>query len=44
MISERSFTKEWLLEVNQTLDWNRQEAQLKNYRSIPAGMSGKSAN
>lgn len=30
MILERSFTRDWLLEVNRVLGWNRQEAQLKN--------------
>jgi predicted nucleotidyltransferase component of viral defense system len=30
MIDKESFTKEWLLEVNRRLGWNRAEAQLKN--------------
>ncbi|GHU61979.1 hypothetical protein AGMMS49983_02640 [Clostridia bacterium] len=30
MINKKSFTKEWLLEVNNALGWNRTEAQLKN--------------
>lgn len=30
MITARTFTKEWLLEVNKSLGWNRQETQLKN--------------
>ena len=30
MIADRSFTREWLLTVNEDLGWNRQETQLKN--------------
>jgi hypothetical protein len=29
MIDKKSFTKEWLIEVNRTLGWHRAEAQLK---------------
>jgi predicted nucleotidyltransferase component of viral defense system len=38
MISERSFTKEWLLSVNKELGWNRQEAQLKNLEKAVAAL------
>jgi len=38
MISERSFTKDWLMEVNQTLGWSRQEAQLKNLEKAVAAL------
>ena len=30
MITENSFTKDWLLTVNKNLGWNRQESQLRN--------------
>ena len=30
MITENTFTKDWLLAVNENLGWNRQETQLKN--------------
>ena len=30
MIISKSFTREWLLEVNQKFGWNRSENQLKN--------------
>ena len=38
MISERSFSKEWLIKVNQTLGWNRQEVQLKNLEKAVAAL------
>ncbi|MDR1299256.1 MAG: nucleotidyl transferase AbiEii/AbiGii toxin family protein [Oscillospiraceae bacterium] len=37
MITERTFTQDWLLAVNKSLGWNRAEAQLKNLeRAIAA--------
>jgi hypothetical protein len=38
MISSRSFSKEWLLHVNKTLGWNRQEVQLKNMEKAIAAL------
>ena len=38
MISEKSFTKEWLSQVNQKLDWKRNEDQLKNLEKAIAAL------
>jgi len=38
MITERSFTKDWLYTVNKGLGWNRQEAQLKNLEKAIAAL------
>jgi len=38
VISVRSFTKEWLLEANRLLGWNRQEVQLKNLEKAIAAL------
>jgi hypothetical protein len=38
MITARSFTKDWLLTVNKSLGWNRQEAQLKNLEKAIAAL------
>jgi hypothetical protein len=38
VILESSFTKEWLLEVNKNLGWNRKEAQLKNLEKAIAAL------
>ena len=36
MITERTFTKDWLLTVNKQLNWNRLETQLKNLEKAVA--------
>ena len=38
MITERSFTKDWLHAVNRKLGWNRREAQLKNLEKAIAAL------
>ena len=38
MITERTFTKDWLIAVNRKLGWNRQEAQLKNLEKAIAAL------
>jgi hypothetical protein len=38
MITASSFTKDWLLTVNQSLGWSRQEAQLKNLEKAIAAL------
>ena len=38
MISEQSFTKDWLDRVNKTLEWNRQEVQFKNLEKAIAAL------
>jgi len=39
MISEKSFTKEWLSYVNKTLDWKRHDDQLKTLEKAIAALS-----
>lgn len=34
MISQKTFTKQWLMEINNKLGWNRHETQLKNMEKI----------
>jgi hypothetical protein len=38
MISEKSFTKEWLSHVNKYLGWNRHEDQLKTLEKAIAAL------
>jgi len=38
MITEQSFNKEWLLHVNKTLGWKRQDNQLKNLEKAIAAL------
>jgi hypothetical protein len=38
MITKRTFTKDWLLAVNKSLGWNRQEMQLKNLEKAVAAL------
>ena len=38
MITEHSFTKDWLLAVNKSLGWNRQESQLRNLEKAIAAL------
>jgi hypothetical protein len=38
VISEQSFTKDWLNRVNKKLEWNRQEVQLKNLEKAIAAL------
>ena len=38
MISEKSFTKEWLSHVNKTLEWKRNDDQLKNLEKAIAAL------
>jgi hypothetical protein len=38
VITERTFTKDWLLAVNESLGWNRQKTQLKNLEKAIAAL------
>ena len=38
MISKETFTKQWLVEINNQLGWHRQETQLKNMEKAVAAL------
>lgn len=38
MISQKTFTKQWLMDVNNQLGWHRQETQLKNIEKAVAAL------